>query len=283
MKDTQAISVNSLDLKIQKAQVHCQSRSIKIDAKPKYDKEAQTVTIDLEETLDAGLDASITFAFTGILDNNPTGIYRARYQGEDGNDQYMMASQMEPIVCRTAFPCFDEPALKATFDIALTAEKSMTCLSNMDPISVMEHDSGKKTVAFRRTPLMSTYILAFAVGHMNMIETQIFRVPVRTFAVSNRDIEETRFALELGAKTLAFFEKEFGVQFPLPKVDMIAVPGFIGAMENWGLVMYNERILLYNETTSDVSAKKSLVSTLQHELAHQWFGNIVTMDFWDGA
>ena len=260
----------------------CQSRSVELESEVKYDTEAQTITIKLQQELAAGNNAAITLTYSGVLGDHPMGIFLAKYEGDNGQDEYIMASQMQPIDCRRAFPCFDEPALKATFDVSLTADRDLTCISNMDPTSVTEHDSGKKTVAFRRTPLMSTYLLAFVVGRLNMIETQAFRVPVRTYATPNQTIEDTRQALELGAKALAYFEKQFGIEYPLPKMDMVAVPTFLGAMENWGLAIYMENWLVYNEATGDVNTKKFLVITVMHELAHQWFGNLVTMDFWDG-
>jgi aminopeptidase 2 len=164
----------------------------------------------------------------------------------------------------------------------------MTCLSNMDVASEKTVDSkvtgGKrKAVTFGKTPLMSTYLLAFVIGELNYIETNNFRVPVRVYAPKDRDIEHGRFSLELAAKTLEFYEKTFASPFPLPKMDMIAIPDFsAGAMENWGLVTYRVVDLLIDEKVSGASTKQRVAEVVQHELAHQWFGNLVTMDFWDG-
>jgi aminopeptidase 2 len=130
---------------------------------------------------------------------------------------------------------------------------------------------------------MSTYLVAFVVGELNYIETNDFRVPVRVYAPPGQDIENGKFSLDLAAKTLAFYEKVFGIDFPLPKMDQIAVPDFAqGAMENWGLVTYRVVDLLLDEKVSGAATKERVAEVVQHELAHQWFGNLVTMDWWDG-
>jgi aminopeptidase 2 len=216
------------------------------------------------------------------------GFYRSSYKSKDGSQKYLATTQMEPTDARRAFPCFDEPALKAKFTITLVADKGLTALSNMDAVSEKEVDAHygnkKKTaVTFRETPLMSTYLLAFIVGELNVIETNDFRIPVRVFATPDKDIEHGRFSLDLAAKTLAFYEEKFDSKFPLPKMDMVAIPDFsAGAMENWGLITYRVVDLLFDEKTSGASTKQRVAEVVQHELAHQWFGNLVTMDFWEG-
>ena len=216
------------------------------------------------------------------------GFYRSSYKDKDGSTKYIATTQMEPTDARRAFPCFDEPALKASYTITLIADKDNTCLSNMDQASEKEVKSkitgGKrKAVTFNKTPLMSTYLLAFIVGKLNFIETNNFRVPVRVYATPASDIEHGRFSLDLAAKTLDFYEKTFDSKFPLPKMDMVAIPDFsAGAMENWGLITYRVVDVLYDEKTSGAATKQRIAEVVQHELAHQWFGNLVTMDFWDG-
>ncbi len=195
---------------------------------------------------------------------------------------------MEPTDARRAFPCFDEPSLKAEFTVTLITDKNLTALSNMDVASEADFQSEisgttKKAVTFNRSPKMSTYLLAFVVGELNVIETNDFRVPVRVYAPASQDIEHGRFSLNLAAKTLAFYEKVFGIDFPLPKMDMIAIPDFAaGAMENWGLVTYRVVDLMLDEKASGAATKERVAEVVQHELAHQWFGNLVTMDWWEG-
>jgi aminopeptidase 2 len=221
--------------------------------------------------------------FTGQLNDKMAGFYRSTYKNHDGTEGVMATTQMEPTDARRAFPCFDEPALKAEFTITLIADKKLTCLSNMDVASETEISAGKKAVKFTKSPRMSTYLVAFIIGELNYIETKEFRLPIRVYAPPNQDIEHGRFSLDLAARTLKFYEEKFDSQFPLPKMDMVAIPDFsAGAMENWGLITYRVVDLLYDEKTSGASTKERVAEVVQHELAHQWFGNLVTMDFWDG-
>ena len=215
------------------------------------------------------------------------GFYRSSFKDLNGNTKYLATTQMEPTDARRAFPCFDEPALKAEYTVTLVADKHHTCLSNMDQASETEIDSKvtgskRKAVTFNRSPLMSTYLLAFIIGEFNCIETNEFRLPIRVFATPDKNIEHGRFSLELASKILAFYEEAFDSKYPLPKMDMVSIPDFsAGAMENWGLITYRVVDLLFDEKTSGASAKQRIAEVVQHELAHQWFGNLVTMDFWD--
>ena len=221
--------------------------------------------------------------FIGQLNDKMAGFYRSTYKNHDGTEGILATTQMEPTDARRAFPCFDEPALKAEFTITLIADKKLTCLSNMDVASETDLNGGKKAVKFTKSPRMSTYLVAFIVGELNYIETDKFRLPIRVYAPPNQDIEHGRFSLELAAQTLEFYEKQFASDFPLPKMDMVAIPDFsAGAMENWGLITYRVVDLLFDEKTSGASTKERVAEVVQHELAHQWFGNLVTMDFWDG-
>ncbi|KAJ5225337.1 hypothetical protein N7468_006562 [Penicillium chermesinum] len=282
-EDTDFISLNTNELKIHDAVVS--SNGTVVESKPQIstNKDAQTSTIKFPQALSAGSSAQLKLNFSGILNDNMAGFYRSSYQ-ENGETKYIASTQMEPTDARRAFPCFDEPALKAKFTVTLVADKGMTCLSNMDVASETDVQGGaKKAVKFNTSPLMSTYLVAFIVGHLKYVETNNFRVPVRVYATPDQDIEHGRFSLELAAKTLAFYEKAFDSEFPLPKMDMVAVPDFsAGAMENWGLITYRIVDVLLDEKTAGASRKERIAETVQHELAHQWFGNLVTMDFWDG-
>lgn len=200
----------------------------------------------------------------------------------------MATTQMEATGARRAFPCFDEPSLKATFDITLIASKGLTCLSNMDVASEREIISSvtgetKKSVCFNTTPIMSTYLVAFIVGELNYVESNEFRVPVRVYMPPEFDTSLGQFSATLGAKTIAFYEDKFGIEYPLPKLDQVALLDFAqGAMENWGLLTYRAVYLLFDDKTASTSSKQVVASTVQHEIAHQWFGNLVTMDWWEG-
>ncbi|KAJ5721327.1 uncharacterized protein N7483_009261 [Penicillium malachiteum] len=281
-EDTDFISLNSNEITIHSAAVLSKGTVVESNPQISMKKDDQTATIKFNQALAAGSDAQLKLTFTGILNDNMAGFYRSSYK-ENGETKYIASTQMEPTDARRAFPCFDEPALKAKFTVTLVADKSMTCLSNMDVASESDVEGGKKAVKFNTSPVMSTYLVAFIVGHLNYVETNAFRVPVRVYATPDQDIEHGRFSLELAAKTLAFYEKAFDNDFPLPKMDMVAVPDFsAGAMENWGLITYRIVDVLLDEKTAGASRKERIAETVQHELAHQWFGNLVTMDFWDG-
>ncbi|KAL4947541.1 peptidase family M1-domain-containing protein [Aspergillus filifer] len=283
VEDTTSISLNSTEIDIHTATVSAGGSVVASSPEISLNNDKQEATIKFADTIPAGSSAQLKLTFTGTLNDNMAGFYRSSYKGADGQTKYIASTQMEPTDARRAFPCFDEPALKAEFTVSLIADKSMTCLGNMDVASEKEIDGGKKIVTFSKSPVMSTYLVAFIVGHLNYIETRDFRVPIRVYATPDQDIEHGRFSLDLAAKTLAFYEKAFDNEFPLPKMDMVAVPDFsAGAMENWGLITYRIVDVLLDEKTSSASRKERIAETVQHELAHQWFGNLVTMDFWDG-
>ncbi|KAI9780015.1 MAG: Aminopeptidase 2 mitochondrial [Candelina submexicana] len=288
LEDSTSIALNTLDLDLHATKVSSGNEVITSSPEISYNEDTQTTTVSLPKSLPKGSKAQLTHTFTGTLNDHMAGFYRSSYKGEGGEKKYIATTQMEATDARRAFPCFDEPALKATFAITLIADKNLTCLSNMDVASETEIQSEmsggkKKAVKFNTSPLMSTYLLAFIVGELNSVETHEFRIPIRVFATPDKDIEQGRFSVELAARTLEFYEKAFDSEFPLPKMDMVAIPDFsAGAMENWGLITYRVVDVLFDEKTSGASTKQRIAEVVQHELAHQWFGNLVTMDFWDG-
>lgn len=288
VKDTNSVSLHTLDLDVHSVKVSGNGALVSDAPTVSYTADTQTTKIAFDGGLTKGTKAQLEIVFTGQLNDKMAGFYRSTFKKADGTDGIMAVSQMEPTDARRAFPCFDEPSLKAAFTVTLIADKDLTCLSNMDVASETEVTSAisgttKKAVKFNVSPRMSTYLVAFIVGELNYIETNSFRVPVRVYAPTGQNIENGRFSLELAARTLAFYEKVFGIDFPLPKMDQIAIPDFAqGAMENWGLVTYRVVDLMLDEKTSGAATKERVAEVVQHELAHQWFGNLVTMDWWDG-
>jgi len=286
--DTKSISLNSIEIDIKETKIIVGGETMVFSPTLSFDEDSQTTKIDFDQAIPAGTKAKLVHKFVGTLNDNMAGFYRSSYKTESGEDAYMATTQMEPTDCRRAFPCFDEPALKATFTVTLIADEKMTCLSNMDVASEKQVESAqtggkRKAVTFNKTPLMSTYLLAFIVGELKVHEDNSFRIPVRVFCTPDKDINHGKFSAKLGAQTLEFYEKQFASQFPLPKMDMVAIPDFsAGAMENWGLVTYRVVDLLLDENNVSASTKQRVAEVVQHELAHQWFGNLVTMDFWDG-
>ena len=289
VKATNSVSLHSFEIDVHSVKISNDGVVVTSAPTVTYTADTQTTKIDFEGGLTQGSKAQVEIVFTGELNDKMAGFYRSTFKKADGSSGVMAVSQMEPTDARRAFPCFDEPSLKATFGVTLIADKHLTCLSNMDVASETEvasktaGDATKKAVKFNVSPKMSTYLVAFVIGELNYIETNAFRVPVRVYAPTGQDIESGRFSLDLAARTLAFYEKVFGIDFPLPKMDQIAIPDFAqGAMENWGLVTYRVVDLLLDEKTSGAATKERVAEVVQHELAHQWFGNLVTMDWWDG-
>ncbi|KAF7555976.1 hypothetical protein G7046_g6422 [Stylonectria norvegica] len=288
VEDSTSISLNTVDITIHETLVEADGATVSSTPTLEYTKDTQTTKISFPQTIKAGQKARLTQRFTGILNEDMAGFYRSSYKDENGNEKFLATTQMEATDARRAFPCLDEPALKATFTVTLIADHDLVCLSNMDVASERGIDSklaGKKrkAITYNKTPIMSTYLLAFVIGDLQVYETDKFRLPVRVYCTPDQNIEHAVFSAELAARTLEFYEKQFGSQYPLPKMDMVAIPDFAaGAMENWGLITYRVVDLLLDEKTSSATTKKRVAEVVQHELAHQWFGNLVTMDFWDG-
>ncbi|KAI0424924.1 peptidase family M1-domain-containing protein [Xylaria sp. FL1042] len=286
-EESKSISLHTIEIDIHSAHIKSGDTIVTSSSAITYDESTQVSKIDLKDAVPKG-KTQLEIKFTGQLNDSMAGFYRSTYKKPDGSEGILATTQMEANDCRRAFPCFDEPLHKANFTITLIADKHLTCLSNMDVASeaeVLSEMSGttKKAVKFNQTPLMSTYLVAFIIGELNYIETKNFRVPIRVYAPASSDIEHGRFSLELAARTLEYYEKIFGADFPLPKMDMVAIPDFAaGAMENWGLITYRVVDLMLDEKASGAAMKERVAEVVQHELAHQWFGNLVTMDWWEG-
>uniref|UniRef100_A0A8C5RGQ6 Aminopeptidase n=1 Tax=Laticauda laticaudata TaxID=8630 RepID=A0A8C5RGQ6_LATLA len=218
--------------------------------------------------------------FVGELNDKMKGFYRSKYITSSGDTRFAAVTQFEATDARRAFPCWDEPAIKATFDISLVVPKDRVALSNMNITDRIPYpdDENLVEVKFARTPVMSTYLVAFVVGEYDFVETRTTDgVLIRVYTPVGK-AEQGKFALEVAAKTLPFYKDYFNVPYPLPKIDLIAIADFAaGAMENWGLVTYRETALLIDPKNSCSSSRQWVALVVGHELAHQWFGNLVTM------
>ncbi|HSR89581.1 MAG TPA: M1 family metallopeptidase [Candidatus Udaeobacter sp.] len=246
-----------------------------------FDAEAQTATFAFPNQLPKG-EAILKIKYTGILNDKMVGFYRSKYVTASGQEKYLATTQFEATDARRALPCWDEPARKATFDVNLIVPKNLVALSNMPVKStkVLEN-TDLQTVSFERTPIMSTYLLAFVVGEFEFVETKTNNgTLVRVYTMLKKS-HQGMFALDVGRRSLELYNNYFAFPYPLPKLDMIAIPDFAsGAMENWGLVTYRENALLIDETNSSSASKQRVAEVVAHELAHQWFGNLVTMQWW---
>ncbi|XP_042437233.1 aminopeptidase M1-C-like [Zingiber officinale] len=221
----------------------------------------------------------LSIKYSGIINDESRGFYRSTYE-QYGETQIMALTQFEPTYARRCFPCWDEPAFKATFTIKLEVPSKLVALSNMPVIS--ENDNGIiKTVYFQESPIMSTYLVAFVVGSLDYIETYSSDgLKIRVYTRIGKS-NQGKFALDLTTKTLDFLKGYFSIPYGLPKLDLAAVPNFQEqGMENYGLLIFSEDYLFYDELSSSVKVKQQVAEIVAHELAHQWFGNRVTMEWW---
>ena len=223
----------------------------------------------------------ITIGFSGAITETMHGIYTSKYF-HLGKEHELIATQFESHHAREAFPCVDEPEAKAIFDVTLTTKSGVTVLGNM-PVKRQRVESNQLVTVFDTTPLMSSYLLAFVSGdlHKKSMKTDS-GVEVNVWATLAQPAVSLDFALDHAVKTIEFFDRYFDTPYPLPKSDHVAIPDFTsGAMENWGLITYRETTLLADPATTTVSSKQSISTVISHELSHMWFGNLVTMKWWN--
>ncbi|KAJ5238695.1 hypothetical protein N7468_003314 [Penicillium chermesinum] len=264
---TNEIILNSKDIQVQGADLVAKNGTHLANASEiSYDKKSERVSLKFPQEV-APSDVLLSINFTGTINDAMAGFYRSKR----GDFHFMLSTQFESCDARRAFPCFDEPNLKASFDFEIEIPKGQTALSNMPVIAERDGSHpGLKFVTFQRTPVMSTYLLAWAVGDFEYIEAMTER-KTKLAMPSNVPIARLTTSSEI-----------FEIEYPLPKADLLAVHEFAaGAMENWGLVTYRTTAVLFDEGKSDNRYKNRIAYVVAHELAHQWFGNLVTMDWWN--
>ena len=245
-------------------------------AKVTTDPKSETATFTVPERLSEG-QATIQISYTGVLNDQLRGFYISK-----ANGRKYAASQMEATDARRAFPSFDEPMYKATFDISMTVPVGDTAISNGKITSdTPGPQPGTHTLTFARTPRMSSYLVALLVGDFACREGSSEGVPIRICSTPDkRDL--TGFALEAATQQLKFYNDYFGIKYPFGKLDIVGVPDFsAGAMENIGAITFRERLLLIDPATASIGARKRVAGIISHEIAHQWFGDLVTMKWWD--
>ncbi len=280
LEETSSVTLNCAEIELASASVT--AAGVELAASDtSFDEEAETVTFGFDRPLPVG-PASLRIEFSGVLNDRLRGFYRSRYVDEDGAERHLATTQFEATDARRAFPCWDEPALKAKFRLTLVIPSDLAAVSNMLPVSESEESGGLRRVTFGDTPVMSTYLLAFVVGDLRSIEQ---RAPcgtlVRVWGTPGKE-RQGRFALDLSAKLLGYFNDYFGVPYPLEKLDHIAIPDFAaGAMENWGAITYRENALLVDPEQSSAVTRQNVASIVAHEMAHMWFGDLVTMAWWN--
>ena len=263
--DEEKLILNSVNLKIKKIRLN---NSIK-----NYKEFAQNQEIIVDGIITKDSVAEIDFS--GKIPEELQGFYLAKTK--DGN---MFTTQFESTGARRFFPCIDNPSYKATFDITVRIDSDLDAISNM-PVESQENISGKKVVKFMQTPVMSTYLLYLGIGKFDEKSINFDGNKKLILAAQKGHLTESDYPLEIGKKAIEFYRNYFGIDYPLPKEHLIAVPEFAaGAMENWGAITFREIFLNISPSTG-ASVKKAVGEVIAHELAHQWFGDLVTMNWWD--
>lgn len=283
---TQFIILHSNDLEIINVTLHSEEdlryrkpgRKLDVLSYPAHEQ----IALLVPEKLTADLKYYVAIDFQGKLADGFEGFYKSTYRTLGGETRTIAVTDFEPTEARMAFPCFDEPLFKANFSIKIRRESRHIALSNMPKVKTIELEGGLLEDHFETTVKMSTYLVAYIVCDFKSVSgTTSSGVKVSIYASPDK-WSQTHYALEASLKLLDFYESYFDINYPLPKLDLIAIPDFgSGAMENWGLITYKETSLLFDPKTSSAFDKLWVTRVIAHELAHQWFGNLVTMEWWN--
>ncbi len=273
------VLLNAVEIDIQNVKVDGVDVSFTLDP--------TTERLVIDQAVEVGTVA-IEITFTGVLNDRLRGFYRSTYHDADGIEQVIAASQMQATDCRRAFPCFDEPDFKAVFDVTLIVEPHLLAIGNGPEIDRAEQPNGKVAVRFAETMPMSTYLVAFVVGPLEATEPVLVPrpdggvIPLRVIHVPGKG-HLTAFGLDIGAFALRWYQDYYDIAYPTQKCDMIALPDFAaGAMENLGCITYRENLLLADTSTATQVELQTLADVVAHEIAHMWFGDLVTMKWWNG-
>jgi len=245
------------------------------------DEKAQTATLHFPAAIPAGAH-TLSIAYTGPIPQTPNGIYYDDYKTPAGAKKRMLVTQFEVSDARRMFPGWDEPAFKATFQLSVTLPKDLVAVSNMPVATTTPVGAGEKRVAFATSPRMSTYLLALIAGDMGSVDGSAGGTQMHAFAPAGEQ-GQAKYALSIEEHVLPYYNSYFGVPYPLPKLDLIAIPGNYeaGAMENWGAITFIDDAMLFDAKTSAPSTREEIYLVVAHEMAHQWSGDLVTMGWWD--
>jgi aminopeptidase N len=272
---TSRLQLNAANLAITEATIDDSAQRAEVA----LDSSAETATLTFPTVLAKG-PHKLRLAFSAKINPFGRGLFYADYPTDAGSRR-MISTQLEPADARRIFPCWDEPAFKATFAVTVIVPQNFLAVSNMPIAKEEQLTGGRKRVVFPPAPVMSSYLFVLSAGELERITADAGGVTVGVVTTSGK-AEKGRFALENAVKLLAYYNDYFGSRFPLPKLDLIAVPGgFGGAMENWGGITFFESRLLFDPATTPDSARRRIFSVLAHEMAHQWFGDLVTTAWWD--
>ncbi|MEY2958193.1 MAG: hypothetical protein RLZZ01_761, partial [Actinomycetota bacterium] len=268
--------LNSIDLDIRTCRVDGR------DARFHTDAGTERLFVDVDRLLEDG-EHVVDIEFGGELNDQLRGFYRSTYRSEDDVEHVIATTQMQSTDCRRVFPCWDEPDFKAIFGVTLVVDPNLLAISNGPEIERTDRPDGRVAVRFADTMPMSTYLVAFVVGPLEATEpVMVGNVPVRVVHVPGK-ASLTSFGLDVAVFSLRWFEDYYGIAYPSDKVDLIALPDFAaGAMENLGCITFRENLLLVDPATSTMVDRQLVADVVAHELAHMWFGDLVTMEWWNG-
>jgi len=275
-KSASEIVLNSADIEFHEVTITSGGKTQPAKVALDKDKEKEFATLSVDKPLAAG-PVSVHILYSGILNDQMRGFYL----GKDDQGRKYVATQLEDTDARRMFPSFDEPALKATFDITVVADKGLAAISNGKILSDTPGPADKHTVRFATTAKMSSYLVAIVVGNFEYVEGSSDGIPIRVYATTGKK-DMGSFALKAAEFNIHFYDQYFGIKYPYGKLDLIGVPDFsAGAMENTGCITFREVLLLMDEKSTGLGLKKTVASVIAHEMAHQWFGDLVTMQWWD--
>jgi aminopeptidase N len=277
LKPSGQIVLNAVETEIWNASLaHGSSRE---EIKPQFDAANQVVKFATSTPLQPG-SYTLSFSFRSKISISSRGLFAQSYDLR-GKTESLLATKFEPADARRAFPCWDEPSFRATFQLSIKTLKRNTALSNLPAVAEQAFGNDQKIVIFGRTPPMASYLVALVCGKLEWLEDQVAGIRLRVLTTPGKK-EFGEFALENTKKLLEYYNDYFGTKYPLPKLDQIALPvNFGGAMENWGAITYNENLLLFDPANSSSATQEQALTVLAHEVAQQWFGNLVTVAWWD--
>ena len=268
-----AIVLNANDISFARATIDGAEGKLDVDQRN------QTATIISSQMLSVGRH-TLAIEYSGTILAHQEGLFYSSYDTPAGR-RWVLATDLQPSGARRIFPGWDEPAFKATFSLSVAVPATFRAISNMPVIREQADGAARKIVTFATTPRMSSYLFVLAAGEYERIATTVEGVDIGV-ALPSHQVAQGRYALGVAARSLAYFNDYFGIKYPLPKLDHVLVPrNFEGAMENWGSVIYSESALLFDENIGSADDRKVVHEYVVHETAHQWFGNLVTMAWWD--
>ena len=279
---TKTITLNAADLSFTSASITAAGQKKAIKGDVSLDEKAQTATVTFGKELSPG-KYTLAFVYDGVISQQANGLFALDYKDGEGADKRALFTQFEAPDARRFVPSWDEPSYKATFDISVVVPAGQMAVSNMPIASTVAQKDGTSLVTFGTSPKMSTYLMFLGMGELERMTAMSAGTEIGV-VTGKGNVKKAQLALDAAVEILPYFNDYFGTPFPLPKLDNVAGPGqsqFFSAMENWGAIFTFERALLVDPKSTSEAAKRRVYEIVAHETAHQWFGNLVTMSWWD--